>query len=59
MTCLIAEENRPLTHDDRHGGVRGEDERHVGGDAAPTQPDVGPGNLASAAAQHRAVVHAD
>ena len=50
---------KDLTHDDRHGGVGGEDERHVGGDAAPTQPDVGAGHPATAAAQHRAVVHAD
>ena len=51
---------RQLTQDDRHGRVRGEDEGHVGGDAAAPDPDVGAGHLAAAAApQHRAVVDAD
>ena len=50
-----------LTHDDRHGRVCGEDEGHVGGDAAAADPDVGAGHLAAAAApsEHRAVVDAD
>ena len=50
---------RQLTQDDGHGRVRGEDEGHVGGDAAAPDPDVGPGHLAPAAPEHGAVVDAD